>query len=115
MIATELVMNAAKHAFPDEKSDGRIIVAFEVDGTNWKLSVTDNGVGKIDGVFAQAKTGLGTGIVKALAQQLDAVVETISSLQGTSVTITHATFSKKETVAVAPRVNGPAISGAEAA
>ena len=41
-------------------------------GTNWKLSVADNGIGKPDGVFAQAKTGLGTGIVKALSQQLDA-------------------------------------------
>ncbi len=115
LIATELVMNAAKHAFTGEKTDSQIVVAFEVDGTNWKLSVTDNGIGKADGVFAQAKTGLGTGIIKALAQQLDAVVETTSNPQGASITITHATFSKKETIAVAARVNGPAISGAEAA
>lgn len=95
LIATELVMNALKHAFPANKIDGRIIIAYDVDGTNWKLSVADNGIGKPDGVFAQPKTGLGTGIVNALAQQLDASVETSASPEGTTVSITHATFSTK--------------------
>ena len=95
LIVTELVMNALKHAFPDDKIDGRITVAYDVAGTNWKLSVADNGIGKPDGVFAQPKTGLGTGIVKALAQQLDAQVETLAGPEGTTVSITHATFSTK--------------------
>lgn len=82
--------------FPTEKAGNRIISALAVDGTNWKFSVVDNGVGRPDGVFAQAKTGLGTGIVKALAQQLDAVVETIATPDGTTVTITHATFQNSE-------------------
>ncbi len=93
LIVTELIMNALKHAFPDDKINGRISVAYEVQGTNWKLSVADNGVGKPDGLFAQAKTGLGTGIIKALAQQLGATVETTASLEGTIVAITHATFA----------------------
>jgi chemotaxis protein methyltransferase CheR len=95
LIATELVMNALKHAFPIEKSDGRIVIAYDVDGANWKLSVADNGVGKPDGLFAQSKTGLGTGIVKALAQQLGAKVETLADAAGTTVSITHATFWTK--------------------
>jgi chemotaxis protein methyltransferase CheR len=45
------------------------------------------------GVFAQVKTGLGTGIVKALAQQLGAKVETLVGPEGTTVSIIHATFS----------------------
>jgi len=93
LIVTELVMNALKHAFPNDKTDGRISVGYEVHGTNWKLSVADNGVGKPDGVFAQPKTGLGTGIVKALAQQLGATVETVAGPAGTTVAITHATFA----------------------
>lgn len=93
LIVTELVMNALKHAFPDDRIDCRISVAYEVHGTNWKLSVADNGIGKPDGVFAQAKTGLGTGIVKALAKQLDATVETVVGPAGTTVVITHATFA----------------------
>jgi len=96
LITTELVMNALKHAFPDESSHGQIAVAYDVSGTNWKLSVTDDGIGKQDGVFAQPKTGLGTGIVKALSQQLGAKVETVASPKGTTVSITHATFLANE-------------------
>jgi two-component sensor histidine kinase len=92
LIATELVMNALKHAFPDPTTKGRINLAYDVDGTDWKLSVADNGIGKPDGVFAQTKTGLGTGIVEALAQNLNAKVETIAGPDGTIVSITHATF-----------------------
>jgi two-component sensor histidine kinase len=95
LIVTELVMNALKHAFPDEKVQGQITVAYELDGTNWKLSVSDNGIGTPDGVFAQGRTGLGTGIVKALSHQLDAQVATLSGPQGTIVSITHATFPTK--------------------
>jgi len=69
--------------------------ACALDGTNWKLSVTDNGIGRPDGVFAQAKTGLGTSIVKALAHQLGAQVETSASPTGTTVSVTRATFSAK--------------------
>jgi two-component sensor histidine kinase len=94
LIATELVMNALKHAFPTDKIDSRITVSYDVDGTNWKLMVVDNGVGRPDGLFAQP-TGLGTGIVTALAQQLSAKVETLAGPEGTSVSITHATFSTK--------------------
>ncbi len=95
LITTELVMNALKHAFPDDKAKGHITVAYEKGGTNWKLSVCDNGIGRPDGVFAQGKSGLGTGIVKALAQQIGAQVETLASPKGTTVSITHATFQTK--------------------
>jgi two-component sensor histidine kinase len=96
LIVTELVMNALKHAFPDSKVEGQIDVAYDTSGTDWRLSVSDNGIGRPDGVFAQGKSGLGTGIVKALAQQLDAKLVTVSGRQGTTVSITHATFSAKE-------------------
>jgi two-component sensor histidine kinase len=92
LIATELVMNALKHAFPDQNMKGRINVAYDVDGTNWKLSVADNGIGKPDGVFAQTKTGLGTSIIKALAQNLNAKVETLAGPDGTIVAVSHTTF-----------------------
>jgi two-component sensor histidine kinase len=96
LIVTELVINAVKHAFNGRTKDGQIIVAFDVSGTDWKLSVTDNGIGTPAGVFAQPKTGLGTGIVTALAKQLNAKVETVSGPRGTSVSVTHATFAAKK-------------------
>jgi hypothetical protein len=37
------------------------------------------------------KSGLGTGIVKVLSNQLDARVETLTGPEGTTVSITHAT------------------------
>jgi chemotaxis protein methyltransferase CheR len=92
LIVTELVMNSLKYAFNTDKGDGRIMVSYEVSGTDWKLSVADNGAGKPHGIYAQPKSGLGTGIVKALAKQLDARVETVSGDHGTMVSVTHATF-----------------------
>jgi two-component sensor histidine kinase len=96
LIVTELVINALKHAFHAETKAGQITVSYEVSGTDWKLSVADNGVGKPDGVFAQPKSGLGTGIVKALARQLDSQVETLSGPTGTTVSVTHATFAGRD-------------------
>ena len=95
LIVTELVINSLKHAFNPETIDGEISVSYDVFGMDWKLSVADNGVGRPEGVLAQPKAGLGTGIVKALAKQLDAQVETVSGSQGTTVSITHATFLSK--------------------
>jgi two-component sensor histidine kinase len=95
LIVAELVINSIKHAFSDAVKDGQITIAYDVSGTDWKLSVSDNGIGRPDGVFAQTKTGLGTGIVKALAKQLDADVVTLSGPHGTTVSVTHATFDKK--------------------
>jgi two-component sensor histidine kinase len=99
LIVTELAMNALKHGFTDDRTDGRITVEYDAAGTNWKLSVADNGMGRPGGVFAQVKTGLGTSIVQALAHQLGAHVETLAGPQGTTVSVTRATFSAKTRVA----------------
>jgi two-component sensor histidine kinase len=91
LIVTELVINALKHAFPVTMKSGAISVSYEIKGNDWKLSVSDNGVGmpkKLD----KKKAGLGTTLVKALAHQLQAQVETVTSDKGTVVSITHATF-----------------------
>lgn len=96
LIVTELVMNALKHAFPDDTAEGQITVAYDMAGTNWKLSVSDNGIGKSPGDFSPGKSGLGSGIIKALSQQLDAKVETLADSEGTTVSVTHATFLAQE-------------------
>jgi two-component sensor histidine kinase len=98
LIVTELVMNALKHAFPEDKVAGEIVVKYQSLGSNWKLTVSDDGVGKQDGLFAQQKAGLGTGIIKALSHQLNAQVETLANARGTTVSITHATFPTMDTM-----------------
>ena len=72
LIVTEAVINALKHAFAKDEKDGRIIVTYEVTGTDWKLSIADNGMGKPSS--DSPRVGLGTSIVNALANQLDARV-----------------------------------------
>jgi chemotaxis protein methyltransferase CheR len=95
LIVTELVINSLKHAFNENSKDARITVTYDVLGKDWKLVVADNGVGKPGGAFAQPKTGLGTGIVNALASQLAAQVVIVSGPQGTIVSIAHSTCGSK--------------------
>jgi len=87
LIVTELVINALKHAFPDHRN-GRIVVGYEASGSGWTLSISDNGVGM--GPADTTKPGLGTGIVEALARQLDAEVLIEAANPGTVVSIAHA-------------------------
>jgi chemotaxis protein methyltransferase CheR len=93
-IVTELVMNSLKHAFP-KKKDGAIVVSYKVADADWKLTVSDNGVGKPDLGASQKKGGLGTSLVQSLAKQLDAQVDIVSDPHGRAVSITHATFKSK--------------------
>jgi two-component sensor histidine kinase len=88
LIVTELVINALKHAFPGHRG-GRIVVAYHSAGPNWTLSVSDNGVG-MPADPASAKPGLGTSIVEALTNQLQARVQHAAANPGHSVSIVHA-------------------------
>lgn len=92
LVVTELVINALKYAFPDAEKTGTVKVRYEVNGADWKLSVCDNGVGGVEGAGPPPKGGLGTSLVKALANQLEAKVETASGPAGMSVSVTHSVF-----------------------
>ena len=89
LIVTELLINAVKHAFPVERS-GRISVRYAASGSDWRLSVSDDGVGRLGRGDQPLSTGLGTSIVEALAHQLDARVEISSGADGTIVSVIHA-------------------------
>ncbi len=90
LIVTESVINALKYAFPPSATDGRIVVAYDPNGSGWTLSIADNGVGKSTDGASEGKAGLGTSIVQALAKELGARVEVVSDQNGTKVSITHA-------------------------
>ena len=85
LIVTELVINALKHAFPDHLQQGRISVYFTTKGSGWTLVVADNGIGK----STAAEPGLGTGIIEALAKQLNARTEVRDANPGTRVLVIH--------------------------
>jgi two-component sensor histidine kinase len=87
LIVTELVINALKHAFPENRA-GKILVDYQSHGPSWRLSVSDDGVG-MPSDRATAVPGLGTSIVEALARQLHARVQIADMKTGTAVSIVH--------------------------
>jgi len=91
LIVTELIMNAIKYAFPQARESARIRVTFEMDKADWKLTVSDNGVGLAHNA-SEVATGLGTALIAALAKQLNAQISQISSPKGLTVAVTRSTF-----------------------
>ena len=87
LIATELLINALKHAFP-KRMRGEIRVEYRWAAPAWVLSVRDNGVGRPDDP-EQGKAGLGTSIIEAIATQLGAHVERGNARPGTVVSVIH--------------------------
>ena len=92
LIVTELVINSLKYAFPKGHRNGEVLVRYEVSGTNWRLVISDNGVGKEVGETTPVKGGLGTALVTALANQLGAKLETVNSRDGFRASVTFSTF-----------------------
>jgi chemotaxis protein methyltransferase CheR len=95
LIVTELAINAFKYAFPTDKAGAQILVTYESAKSDWKLIVSDNGVGKSAGDGAETPGGLGAVIVKALVQQLDAHMDVVSSTAGMTISITRASFTSR--------------------
>ena len=95
LIVTELVINALKHAFPDERS-GTIVIKHQSSGQDWTLSIADDGIGTPVGKDAP-KSGLGTGIVEALAKNLNGEITWNAATPGTTVTISHREASEPRT------------------
>jgi two-component sensor histidine kinase len=92
LIVTELVINSLKYAFPSDRPDAEILVKYETQGTNWRLTVSDNGIGRPE-QGTGSLDGLGSTLVKALTQQMKAQIAAESGPNGLSVSITHASFS----------------------
>jgi chemotaxis protein methyltransferase CheR len=90
------VINAFKHAFVGDRAAGQLVVAYEAADTNWRLTVSDNGIGTPLPHLNSDRTipGLGTIIVEALAKQLGARVDTVRKPQGTTVSITHGSIDE---------------------
>ncbi len=73
VIVTELVTNACKYAYPD--SGGEVRVALRrVDDDVFLLAVEDDGCGIPEDAVPRG-TGLGTKLIRAMAQSLQSIVE----------------------------------------
>lgn len=87
LIINELLANALKYAFPDERA-GRVTVQFIREGEAYCLNVSDDGIG-LAAERDAAGTGLGQRLVRAMASQLGGSLEIGSDPQspGTSATV----------------------------
>jgi two-component sensor histidine kinase len=103
LIVTELVINALKHAFPHHHA-GKIVVEYKSNGGDWTLSVSDNGIGMPE-ASETIKPGLGTSIVEALANRLDAAIRIERADPGTRISIAHS-------AALASKANGQPVERA---
>ncbi|MGD9921111.1 MAG: sensor histidine kinase [Pseudorhodoplanes sp.] len=86
VIVNELVLNAMKYAYPEEKGPIRIGLK-RVNGKRAMLSVEDDGIGH-DIKTVPRSTGLGRSIVGAMATRLGANVVYDAAHSGTRVVIT---------------------------
>lgn len=87
LMTTELVINALKHAFPGNRR-GSVVVTYKIKGKAWTLSVADSGIGKPK-TIKDDQPGLGSGIVTALAHQMEAKIVTEKAEFGRKVSIIH--------------------------
>lgn len=83
LIVNELLTNALKYAFPDNKKGNIKISLLKYKPDVLTLQVMDNGIGKIAG-NAPKGTGFGTQLIKLLTQQLNGEMQE-ENIHGTSV------------------------------
>jgi two-component sensor histidine kinase len=85
VIVTELVSNACKYAYP--AGSGEVRVALHREGEDvFLLAVEDDGVG-MTGEVSPGGTGVGTKLIRAMAQSLRTTVEYDTAHRGTRATL----------------------------
>jgi two-component sensor histidine kinase len=81
LLINELVSNAMKHAFPDERK-GTISIKFKCDETEkYTLEIKDDGVGLKDDFTMDTRDTLGMQLVNTLVEQMNGTIE-ISNRNG---------------------------------
>jgi two-component sensor histidine kinase len=75
LIVNELITNALKYAFPEDR-EGEIVVALHMlDNDEVEMTVSDNGVGIPDGFDFRNTDSLGLSLINALVMQLQGNIE----------------------------------------
>jgi chemotaxis protein methyltransferase CheR len=95
LIVTELVINALKYAFPVAKSRSVVTVSYESDGEDWRLLVSDNGVGKIFDGVPDIKEGPRHGDRRRARQAAGGPHGSAQRQAGPEHSITRASFSAR--------------------
>jgi len=92
LIVNELISNALKYAFPENR-DGRIDVVLKEVGDALHLKVADNGVGLNEDQLRIKKDSFGHTLIRAFKNKLNADID-IKSKDGTIVSLTIGNYKK---------------------
>jgi two-component sensor histidine kinase len=88
LILNELISNALKHAFPQNRADARIRIQMALDKNDWVcLMIEDNGVGMPEGLDWKTTESLGLRLVRILAEDQLGGNISISQKNGTHIEI----------------------------
>lgn len=85
MIINELVSNSLKHGFP-HTIEGNVNVTLELDGNEFTLQISDDGIGFPENINFRQTTSLGLQLVTTLVEQINGTIE-LESNGGTSFKI----------------------------
>lgn len=97
VVVTEWITNAFKYAYPQGIGEIRVLLRQAPDGLV-DLVVEDDGVGRMEGAPAKG-TGLGTRIVKAMSQTLNATVEYLPRAPGTTARLAFVPRARQDVAA----------------
>jgi two-component sensor histidine kinase len=86
LIVAELMMNATKHAFVDDRR-GSVAISLEARGTEYHLRFTDDGKGFPEESNVKTSSGLGSRIVRGLVEQMAGTIRSQSGPAGTTIEI----------------------------
>ena len=95
LLINELLMNAFKHGFPEQRAGTVQILMFKDINEQLFLKVCDNGIGIPSTVNWETSNSLGLKLVRLLAIQLNGTI-TCDTSNGTSISLTFSELKYKE-------------------
>ena len=87
LIVTELITNAVKYAFPEDRRKGTIKIGLQRKGEHLQLLVQDDGRGMPDHSYSSQPDSLGFKLIESLTQQISGELS-IENRNGTTVSLT---------------------------
>jgi two-component sensor histidine kinase/HAMP domain-containing protein len=94
LILNELVSNALKHAFPEDKG-GKINIRIRLEGSQVALTVQDNGIGFPESIDLTKLKSIGLQLVNILVRQMNGKIA-MQVEHGTTWTITFPVKNERE-------------------